>query len=72
MLKKLNILFFYSILKENQLNIIEFFAWMKNIKNMKYIKINSLVLEEHTNAGKSLIIDNTGSLKTRRNITRKR
>lgn len=52
------------LFESNDLSLIEFFAWLECVKNMRYIKINGLVLEGHTNAGKSLIIDNTvGPLK---------
>lgn len=47
------------LFRSNNLDIIEFYTWLVCIKNMTFIKINGLVLEGHTNAGKSLIIDNT-------------
>lgn len=49
----------YDLFDKNNINIIEFFAWTTAIKNMDFVKINGLVLEGPTNAGKSLIIDNT-------------
>lgn len=47
-----------NLFEKNKINIIEFFAWVVAIKNMDFIKINGLVLEGPTNAGKSMIIDN--------------
>lgn len=47
-----------ELFEKNNINIIEFLAWVTTIKNMELIKINGLVLEGPTNAGKSMIIDN--------------
>lgn len=48
----------YNLFYMNNINIIEFMAWITCIKNMTFIKINGMILEGPTNAGKSLIIDN--------------
>jgi len=40
---------------ENNIDIVEFFAWSTVIKNKKFKKINCLVLQGPTNAGKTLI-----------------
>jgi len=45
------------LFEENGLDMIEFFAWSTAIKDMRYTKINTLVLQGPTNAGKSLIAD---------------
>lgn len=53
-----------NLFVRNELDIVEFFAWLSSVKNQTFIKINTLVLEGHTNAGKSLTIDGTvGPLK---------
>lgn len=45
------------LIKENEIDMIDFLTWNECIKDMRYIKINSLVLQGPTNAGKSLIAD---------------
>lgn len=42
--------------KENEIDLIEFMAWNEIIKTKRYMKINSLVLEGYTNAGKTLVV----------------
>jgi hypothetical protein len=44
------------LFKANKIDITTFFAWNECIKTMRYMKVNSIVLERYTNAGKSLII----------------
>nr|AVM80379.1 non-structural protein 1 [Ambidensovirus sp.] len=44
--------------KENNIDIIHFLSWNEIIKTKRYKKINGIVLEGITNAGKSLILDN--------------
>lgn len=43
------------IFDENKLDMIEFFAWLQIIRNKQIKKINTLVIQGPTNAGKSLI-----------------
>lgn len=45
------------LFQENKINPAEFLAWNNLIKCKSLIKINALILQGHTNAGKSLIID---------------
>lgn len=45
------------LMKENDIDDIEFLAWNEAIKDKRYVKINSLVLQGPTNAGKSLIAE---------------
>jgi hypothetical protein len=56
----------------NNINIIEFLAWNEIIKTQRYMKVNSMVLEGYTNAGKSLIIDNLIGLCQPEEIPRER
>lgn len=42
----------------NEIDIIDFMAWNEILKTQRYMKINAIVLEGYTNAGKSLIIEN--------------
>lgn len=46
------------VFEENNIDIVHFMSWNKIIKTKRYVKMNGLVLEGPTNAGKSLIIDN--------------
>ena len=57
---------------ENEINLPEFLAWNSIIKNMRYMKINTLVLQGPTNAGKSLIADTLVSLCKPEEISRER
>lgn len=41
----------------NDIDIIEFLAWNEIIKTQRYIKINAVVLQGPTNAGKSMIVE---------------
>ena len=45
------------LLNENGIDLPEFLAWNTCMKDMRYTKINTLVLQGPTNAGKSLIAD---------------
>lgn len=45
------------LFKSNDISIIEFLAWQEVIKCKRYTKINGMVLEGKTNAGKSLLIE---------------
>jgi hypothetical protein len=56
----------------NNINMIEFLAWNEIIKTQRYMKVNSMVLEGYTNAGKSLIIDNLIGLCQPEEIPRER
>ena len=47
----------HYLLQENKIDLIEFLTWAKHIKDKRYTKIKTLVLEGPTNAGKSLIAD---------------
>jgi len=49
-----NIHWFKKLLKLNNIDKIEFLAWLELIKNQRYQKINALVLYGITNAGKSM------------------
>lgn len=53
-----SILWLEYLFRENEIDMIHFLAWNEIIKTCRYVKINGLVLEGLTNAGKSLIIDN--------------
>lgn len=58
--------------KENNINIIHFLAWNEIIKTKRYKKINGMVLEGITNAGKSLILDNLLAMVKPEEIPRER
>ena len=45
------------LFRKNNLSLSTFLYWVTQIKNMTFTKINGLVLEGFTNAGKSLLID---------------
>lgn len=45
------------LFKENRIDIINYFAWNECIKTHRYMKVNAIVLQGYTNAGKSLLID---------------
>jgi len=45
------------LFEQNQIDLIDFFVWNTCIKDMRYTKINTLVVQGPTNAGKSLIAD---------------
>ena len=60
------------LFKSNNINLQEFLAWNSIIKNMRYMKINTLVLQGPTNAGKSLIADTLVSLCKPEEISRER
>jgi hypothetical protein len=53
-----NIRWLRYLYRVNNIDLIEFLAWNECIKTMRYMKINSIVLEGYTNAGKSLIVEN--------------
>jgi hypothetical protein len=56
----------------NNIDIIDFLAWNEIVKSQRYMKINSIVLQGYTNAGKSLIIDNLISVCNPEQIPRDR
>lgn len=60
------------LFKENNINIIHFLAWNEIIKTKRYKKINGMVLEGITNAGKSLILDNLLAMVKPEEIPRER
>ena len=60
------------LLQENEIDIAEFLAWNSCIKDMRYTKINTLVLQGPTNAGKSLIADALVSICQPEEIIRER
>lgn len=45
-----------TLFEENDIDVIDFMAWNEIIKTQRYTKINAVVLQGPTNAGKSLII----------------
>lgn len=45
------------LFNKNNINIIEFFAWHEIIKTHRYTKINTIVLNGPTNAGKSMLLE---------------
>jgi len=53
-----NIRWLRYLFRVNNNDLVEFLAWNECIKTMRYMKINSIVLEGYTNAGKSLIVEN--------------
>jgi hypothetical protein len=53
-----NIQWLRYLIRVNGIDLIEFLGWNECIKTMRYMKINSIVLEGYTNAGKSLIVEN--------------
>jgi len=53
-----NIQWLRYLFRVNNIDLIEFLAWNECIKTMRYMKINSIVLEGYTNARKSLIVEN--------------
>ena len=57
---------------ENNIDIIDFFAWSTIIKNKKYKKINCLILQGPTNAGKTLIAQQFFKLACPEEIPRER
>ena len=57
---------------ENGIDLPEFLAWNACIKDMRYTKINTLVLQGPTNAGKSLIADALVSICQPEEITREK
>ena len=44
------------LFKQNEIDIVEFMAWNEIIKTRRYMKINCLILEGYTNAGKTLVV----------------
>jgi len=46
-----NIQWLKDLFRVNDIDIIEFLAWNESIKTMRYMKINSIVLEGYTNTG---------------------
>lgn len=54
-----NIKWILYLFKSNDIKPEEYLYWITNIKNMTFTKINGLVLQGFTNAGKSLLIDIT-------------
>jgi hypothetical protein len=52
-----NIRWLRYLFRVNNIDMIEFLAWNGCTKTMRYMKINSIVLEGYTNAGKSLIVE---------------
>ena len=60
------------LFSSNNIDLPEFLAWNSAIKNMRYMKINTLVLQGLTNAGKSLIADTLISLCHPEEISRER
>lgn len=42
---------------ENNINMIEFFAWHEIIKTHRYTKINTIIFHGPTNAGKSMLLE---------------
>lgn len=44
------------MLQENKINLIEFLAWAEIIKTKRYNKVNAIVLQGPTNAGKTMIL----------------
>lgn len=60
------------LFNSNNIDLPEFLAWNSIIKNMRYMKINTLVLQGPTNAGKSLIADTLVSLYHPEEISRER
>jgi len=53
-----NIQWLRYLFRANGIDLVTFFAWNECIKSMRYMKVNSIVLEGYTNAGKSLIVEN--------------
>jgi hypothetical protein len=60
------------IFNENNIPLLEFLAWNACIKDMRYTKINTLVPQGLTNAGKSLIADTLINICQPEEITRER
>jgi hypothetical protein len=60
------------LFKENNLDLNDFLAWNTCIKDMRYTKINTLVLQGPTNAGKSLIADSLVALCKPEEVSRER
>lgn len=67
-----NIRWISNLLDQNNINLVEFLAWIEIIKNLRYQKINALVLYGTTNAGKSLFIRNATKLFKPTEISRER
>jgi len=46
------------LFRVNNIDIVDFLAWNEILKTQRHMKINGGVLQEYTNAGKSLIVEN--------------